>query len=135
MVIGEMAQPAALVAQRFGDLVDEWGTVNEPVNYLFAAYGIGAVPPGRSTLFQLLTDFVPVVRDYLEAHAQMYDAIKANDLVDADGDGVAAVVGMSLSVADFEPSRLNTPSGNPDDIAAPDRLVYLFPYLWLTSRL
>ena len=135
MVIAEMAQHAALVAKRFGDLVDEWGTVNEPVNYLFAAYGIGAFPPGKSTLFQLTTEFVPVVRDYLEAHAQMYDAIKANDTVDADGDGVAAIVGMSESVADFEPSRLNTPSGKPEDIAARDRLVYLFHYLWVDSVL
>jgi beta-glucosidase/6-phospho-beta-glucosidase/beta-galactosidase len=130
MVVAEMKQHAALVAQRFGDLVDEWGTVNEPVNYLFAAYGIGMFPPGRSTIFQLQTDFVPVVRDYLAATAGMYDAIKANDTVDADGDGVAAVVGASLSVADWEPARGNMPSQLPEDLAARDRIVYLFHYLF-----
>ena len=76
---------------------------------------------------------MPVVRDYLEAHARMYDAIKANDTVDADGDGVAAVVGMSMSVADWEPSRQNIPSQQPDDLAARDRIVYLFHYMWVDS--
>ena len=45
---------------RYGDRVDEWGTLNEPVNYLLAAYGLGAFPPGKSTLFQLLDRFIPV---------------------------------------------------------------------------
>ena len=45
------------------------------------------------------------MRDYIAAHAAMYDAIKANDTIDADGDGVAAVVGFSMSVADWQPSR------------------------------
>ena len=32
-----------------------------------------------------------MVRDYLDAHARMYQAIKAADTIDADGDGVAGV--------------------------------------------
>ena len=128
LVVEEMAEHAALVAQRFGDLVDEWGTVNEPINYLFAAYGIGVFPPGRSTLFSITTEFVPVLRDYASAHAKMYDAIKANDTIDADGDGDAAVVGLSLAVADWQPSRANAPSQRPEDLAARDRLVYFFHY-------
>ncbi|HEX5059864.1 MAG TPA: family 1 glycosylhydrolase [Kofleriaceae bacterium] len=128
LIVDELAEHAALLGQRFGDLVDEWGTLNEPVNYLIASYGIGYFPPGKMTIFTLLTDFVPVLRDYIAAHVKMYDALKANDTVDADGDGVAAVVGFSLSVADWEPSRAHEPSTNPDDIAARDRLVYLFHY-------
>ncbi|HEX3759928.1 MAG TPA: family 1 glycosylhydrolase [Kofleriaceae bacterium] len=130
MVVDAMAAHAALIAQRFGDLVDDWGTLNEPINYLLAAYGIGSYPPGRITLGQLSTAFVAVVRDYIAAHAAMYHAIKQNDTVDADGDGIAAEVGLSLSVADWEPSRDNMPSTNPDDTAARDRLVYLFHYLF-----
>jgi beta-glucosidase len=132
-IIQEMGQHAALLAQRFGDLVDEWGTVNEPINYLFAAYGAGVFPPGKATITALSTEFLPVLRDYLAAHAAMYDAIKANDTIDADGDGVAAAVGMSMSVADWEPSRSNLPSQKPEDIAARDRMVYLFHYLWVDS--
>jgi beta-glucosidase len=128
LVIAEMAQHATLIAQRFGDLVDEWGTLNEPVNYLFASYGVGVFPPGRNTLLSIVDEFVPVLRDYTEAHVQMYKAIKAADTIDADGDGVAASVGLSLSVGDFQPSRGNLPSGREEDIAARDRLVYFYHY-------
>ncbi len=133
LVVEEMAAHAALIGQRFGDLVDEWGTVNEPVNYLVAAYGIGYFPPGRMTIFQIVTDFVPVLRDYIAAHVKMYDALKANDTVDADGDGVAAVVGFSLSVADWQASRRNKPSTEAEDIAARDRLVYFFHYAMMDA--
>jgi beta-glucosidase/6-phospho-beta-glucosidase/beta-galactosidase len=47
-IIEEMAEHAGLMAERFGDLVDEWGTLNEPINYLFAGYGIGLFPPGKT---------------------------------------------------------------------------------------
>lgn len=128
-IVAQMAEHAALIAERFGDLVDDWGTLNEPVNYLLAAYGIAQYPPGRFGVAAIETDFIPAVRDYLSAHAAMYHAIKAHDTVDADGDGVAAAVGMSLSVADWEPSRDHEPSTNPEDLAARDRLVYVFHYL------
>lgn len=128
-IVDEMAELAGELARRFGDRVDEWGTLNEPVNYLLAAYGIGQFPPGRLTISAILTDFVPVVRDYLTAHARMYDAIKAADTVDADGDGVAAAVGLTLSVADWQAAGDNLPSTDPRDLAARDRLTYLYHYL------
>ena len=127
----ELGEHAALLAQRFGDLVDEWGTVNEPINYLLAGYAIGQFPPGGVSLDPL--HFAAVLRDYIAAHAKMYDAIKANDTVDADGDGVAAAVGLSLSVADWEPTRSNKPSEDPEDLAARDRLQYLFHFLFVDS--
>lgn len=130
LVVAELAEHATLLAERFGDRVDEWGTVNEPVNYLLAAYGIGYFPPGKNTIFSLLDDFVPVVRDYISAHAAMYKAIKAADTTDADGDGVAASVGLSLSGGEWVPSRGNEPSDHPDDVAARDRLVYVFHFLF-----
>jgi beta-glucosidase/6-phospho-beta-glucosidase/beta-galactosidase len=133
MIIAEMAQHATLVAQRFGDLVDDWGTVNEPINYLLASYGLGQFPPGKVTFSHLTTEFVPVIRDYIAMHAAIYKAIKAADTTDADGDGIAAEVGMSMAVADWEPSRKNLPSTNADDIAARDRLVYLFHYVFIDS--
>jgi beta-glucosidase len=132
-IIQQMAEHAGLLAQRLGDLVDEWGTVNEPINYLFAAYGGGFFPPGKVTINALSTEFLPVLRDYIAAHAAMYDAIKANDTVDADGDGVAAAVGLSVSVADWEPSRMHKPSTDPADVAARDHLVYIFHYLFVDS--
>lgn len=133
LVIAEMAEHARLLAARYGDRVDEWGTLNEPINYLLAAYGLGAFPPGKSTLFQLVDRFMPILRDYLSAHAAMYDAIRATDTTDADGDGVAAAIGLTLSVVDWEPARDNAPSSNPEDVAARDRLVYAFHHLAVDS--
>jgi beta-glucosidase len=130
MVVAEFEEHAALLAARFGDRVDEWGTVNEPVNYLLASYGVGSFPPGKALLFNLLDEFIPVVRDYLSAHAAMYHALKTNDTIDADGDGDPASVGMSLSVAHWEPARDNLVSDHPDDLAARDRLNYVYHYLW-----
>lgn len=129
LVIEEMRQHAQLLAERFGDRVDDWGTVNEPVNYLLAGHGVGTFPPGKNKLFSLLDEFVPVVRDYISGHAAMYAAIKAADTVDADGDGDASSVGLTLSVAEWEPARFNELSDDPADVQARDDLVYAFHYL------
>ncbi|MEO8704694.1 MAG: family 1 glycosylhydrolase [Kofleriaceae bacterium] len=132
-VVAEMAEHAGLMAERFGDLVDEWGTLNEPINYLVAAYGIGFFPPGLVTLGDAANGFIPALRDYVAAHAAMYKAIKAADTVDADGDGIPAAVGLSMSVADWEPARANQTSANPDDLAARDRIVYAFHYAFVDA--
>jgi beta-glucosidase/6-phospho-beta-glucosidase/beta-galactosidase len=133
LVIEEMAEHAALLAERFGDRVDDWVTVNEPVNYLLAAYGAGQFPPGRTTLTKILEEFVPVVRDYISAHAAMYAAIKANDTVDADGDGQASAIGFTLAVVDWTPARNNLPSDDPEDVAAKERLEWVFHYLFVEA--
>lgn len=132
-IVEEMRQHATLLAQRFGDVVDEWGTVNEPVIWTIVAYGLGLFPPGKVTVGNINDVLIPALRDYLSAQAAMYHAIKAADTIDADGDGVAAAVGFSQSVADWEPARGNKPSTNPDDIAARDRLVYLLHYAYVDS--
>ena len=132
MIVDAMAAHATLIAQRFGDLVDDWGTVNEPINYLLASYGIGYFPPGLLAITDI-TKLAPVLRTYIAAHAAMYKAIKAADTIDADGDGIAASVGMSMNVVDWEPSRYHAPSTNPDDLAARDRMVYLYHYLFIDS--
>jgi beta-glucosidase len=133
MVVAEMEEHAQLLAQRFGDRVDEWGTLNEPMNYLFAAYAGGLFPPGRVTLQDVLGLFVPVVRDYVAAHAAMYHAIEAADTIDADGDGDPAAIGLSMSVADWVPARRGRPSADPEDVAARDRLLYAFHYVFVDS--
>ncbi len=133
MVVQAMADHAKLMAERFGDLVDEWGTINEPVNYLLAAYGVGSFPPGRFTISQLQAKFLPVVRDFIAAQAAMYKAVKAADTIDADGDGEPASVGFTLSVADWQAARSNAPSTDPEDVGARDRLIYVFHYLFVDS--
>jgi hypothetical protein len=59
----------------------------------------------------------------------VYDAIKQADQVDADGDGVAAQVGLTLNVIEWLPSRDNAPSDLPEDIAAAGRVRYVYHHL------
>lgn len=132
-IVEELREHAMLLGARFGDLVDEWGTVNEPINYLFAGYAVGQFPPGIVSLDP--NQFGKTLRDYIAAHAAIYAGLKASDTSDADGDGRAADVGLSLSVADWQPTRMNQPSDNPDDLAARDRLHYLFHYIFVDSIL
>lgn len=131
LVAEAMGKFAKLMGERFGDLVDEWGTLNEPVNYLLAAYGIGLFPPAKSHVLggKVLELFVPTVRDYLQAHANMYRALKVADTVDADGDGEAATVGLTLSVADWVPSRSGALSQEAADVRARDNVVYVYHHL------
>jgi beta-glucosidase len=135
-IVAEAAEFAQLLAERFGDRVDVWGTVNEPVNYLLAAYGVASFPPGRGLILAedtLLGEFVPVVRDYLLFHAAMYRAIEQYDTVDADGDGDAAEIGLTLNVGSFVPARDNAVSSDPADIAARDRVVGIYHHFFVDS--
>lgn len=133
MILDDIERFATLIATRFGDRVDEWCTVNEPINYLLAAYGIGYFPPGKTLLLSSFDRFVSVVRNYLRAHVRMYDAIKAADTVDATGDGIAASVGYTLSVAEWIPTRRNRPSDDPRDLEVVERINHVFHHLWTDS--
>lgn len=135
-VVEEMREHAALLGEEFGDLVDEWGTINEPVNYLFAAYGVGQFPPGRTWAFGDNERFLTTVENFFEAHVAMYRALKTADTVDVDdADGISASVGIPLSVANWIPTRNGFPSENAADIAARDRIVYVYHYLLIDSLL
>ncbi len=136
LIIEELREHAALLARTYGDRVDDWCTINEPINYLLASYGQGVFPPGKSLLLSDdPTKMVTVVRNYIAAHVAIYEAIKENDTFDADGDGVAAEVGMSLSIVDWVATNRNRLSEDPSDIAARDRVDYVFHYLWVDSIL
>ena len=129
LIVEEIAEHARLLAQTYGDRVDEWATLNEPLNYLLASYGVGVFPPGRGLLLNDFDRFIRAARHYVAAHAAMVDAIRAADTIDADGDGVAAHVGLTLSVAEWVPSWRNRPSERPEDIAAADAVRYVYHYL------
>lgn len=125
-LIAEVAEHAALLARRYGGKVDNWATLNEPFNYILASYGFGVFPPGQSLLLTDWDRLVTTYRNFAAAHVAIYDAIKANDTVDADGDGIAASVGLTLSVIAWQPSRNNRPSTDPADIAAAARMDYAY---------
>lgn len=132
-IIAEIAEHARLLAERYGDRVDDWATVNEPVNYLLASYGVGFFPPGRALLLPDFDGFIDTVRNYLRAHVAMYEAILAADTVDADGDGVAAQIGLTLNTIEWQPSRDNQVSDRPEDVAAAQRLTYAYHHLFVDS--
>ena len=125
-LIAELAEHAALLAQRYGGKVDNWATLNEPFNYILASYGFGVFPPGQSFLLSDWDRLVATYRNFAAAHVAIYNAIKANDTIDADGDGIAASVGLTLSVIAWQPARNNQPSNDPADIAAAARMDYAY---------
>lgn len=133
LIIAEIAEHACTIAARYGDRVDEWATFNEPVNYLFASYGAGAFPPGRSLIFGGFDPFLEVVRNFIRAHAAMTDAIERCDTVDADGDGDPANVGLTLSIVDWVPARSGAPSVMAADVEAALRMRYLYHFLLIDS--
>ncbi|MCC6874478.1 MAG: glycoside hydrolase family 1 protein [Sandaracinaceae bacterium] len=132
-IIEEFGEHACRMATEYGDRVDDWATLNEPVNYLFASYGAGVFPPGRDYILTDFPRFVSVVRNYIAAHVAAYDALMACDTVDADGDGVEASIGLTLSVADWVPARRNRPSTHADDLAAVETMKYVYHYLFIDS--
>lgn len=133
LVVAEIAAFGKLLAERFGDLVDDWCTVNEPINYLLAGYGNGSFPPGKVGIFDLPGVFLPAVRNYISAHAAIYKAIKAADLKDADGDGVAASVGLTKEAGEWIAARNHAISTDPEDLAARDRTLWLYQYLFVEA--
>jgi beta-glucosidase len=134
-IIEEIAEHARMLGARYGDRVDDWCTVNEPINYLVASYGVGFFPPGRSLLLSDFPRFMNVVRAYIDAHVAIYQALKESDTVDADGDGVAASVGFTLNVAEWVAARDNQVSDDPEDVAARDRVKYAYHYVMVDSLL
>ena len=83
------------------------GTLNEPVNYLLSSYGIGDVPAGRQLL---LTDFGKLITVGAQLSARPRRHLRRDQggrQIDADGDGVAAQVGLTLNVVEWLPSHDN----------------------------
>ncbi|MFJ5779717.1 glycoside hydrolase family 1 protein [Streptomyces sp. NPDC093094] len=134
LVVKEMAEHAKLLAERFGDRVDEWATVNEPMVYMLFSHAFGAGPPGKANLpTNFSTKFAPAIRQYINAHAAMYKAVKRYDRVDADGDGRASAIGLTASVKQYIAVRDGKISTEPRDIAARDRFRYFFELNFLNS--
>jgi beta-galactosidase len=131
VVITELEKYAAYVGWKFGDLVDRWVPLNEPVvvgagGYVNLPGIIGTnFPPGAFTFTGLIT----VLINEIEGHAAAYDALKAADGVDADGDGSNATVGVVHNMVAFEPS---SPS-SANDVLGAQHAQYLFNQLFLNS--
>lgn len=85
---------SAFCAEEFGDQIDLWATLNEPLAVVLSGYLLPSAdrtnPPGVVNPDAAIA----VLFAQAEGHAAMYDAVKAHDTVDADGDGQNSQVGV-----------------------------------------
>jgi beta-galactosidase len=125
-IVNEIAKYAAFVATEFGGEVDRWATLNEPFSaVVLPSYIISSPmrsnPPGLSGPWAKIDAAKTATVAMIEAHARMYDAIKAYDKVDADGDGKAAEVGIVYAFSEIAPA-----SDRPEDKRAAEHAEYVF---------
>ncbi|MBZ0185216.1 MAG: family 1 glycosylhydrolase [Candidatus Obscuribacterales bacterium] len=73
MAADEFAYFSELAAGQFGEYVDYWITINEPVAYAYQSFVSGLWPPGTSRNYD---GAFATVRYMLEGHARAYQAIK-----------------------------------------------------------
>jgi beta-glucosidase/6-phospho-beta-glucosidase/beta-galactosidase len=103
-IVDEFTRFAAYAGARFGDLVDLWCTINEPIVILVSGYvnfpGIGGnFPPGVFN-FAAVVQAIPQL---VAAHARGYDALHATDTADANGDAAPVAAGIVHNMVAFHP--------------------------------
>jgi beta-glucosidase/6-phospho-beta-glucosidase/beta-galactosidase len=118
------------VGWKFGDQVDFWATLNEPVVVLVSgmvnAPGVGGnFPPGIFNFAAVLQ----AIPNLVTAHARAYDALHAWDTVDADGDGIAVRAGVVHNMVAFHPTN----PALPNDVAGAAHADYLFNRVFPTA--
>ena len=127
--VREISKFAGFAAREFGGEVDQWATMNEPLALALPGYvqpgKDRANPPAVSLQFEA---FKQVTLALIDGHARMYDAVKAADTADADGDGTAAAVGLVYNMA---PVRGRTDSRV--DTRAADNVFYLYNTVFLDA--
>ena len=129
-IVHEIAKYAGFLGREFGGEVDRWATLNEP----FAVVLSGFIEPGSErsnppALSMQFDDAKAAFTAMIDAHARMYDAVHANDTVDADGDGKAAEVGLVYAMAPVAPADPN----NGLDQRAATNVFYLWNLAFLDA--
>jgi beta-galactosidase len=96
---------AGFCGKAFGDLVDDWATLNEPLANVLAGYlqpsSERSHPPGVQFRIQ---EALAVLFNQIHGHAAMVDGLRANDMADADNDGEATFIGTVVNLAAFFPA-------------------------------
>jgi beta-glucosidase/6-phospho-beta-glucosidase/beta-galactosidase len=133
-VIAEIAKYAGFCAREFGGEVDLWATLNEPFAVVLSGFlafpGVTAErtnPPGIADV----PAAVAALNRMIVAHARMYDAVRAGDTRDADGDGKPAQVGVVHAIAAV---KGETPD-RPEDAEAARRTSYVFNEVFLNGTI
>lgn len=129
-VIDDIALYAGFVGREYGGAVDRWATLNEPLATVLAGYLVPgedrSAPPGiagdgaaaKAVLFH-----------QIEGHARMVDAVRAEDVADADGDGTAASIGLVMNMAVVAPRT----EGDAEDELAVAHADHLYHRLFLDA--
>ncbi|MBZ9643936.1 GH1 family beta-glucosidase [Streptomyces sp. PSKA30] len=103
------AEYVSVVAERLGDRVTKWITLNEPAEHTLLGHALGAHAPGR----QLLFDALPVAHHQLLAHGLAVRALRAagaSDIGIANSHGPtwpASQDSADVAAADFYDVLLN----------------------------
>ncbi|WND37676.1 GH1 family beta-glucosidase [Streptomyces sp. BB1-1-1] len=92
------AQYVSVVADRLGDRVDKWITLNEPAEHTLLGHALGAHAPGRKLLF----DALPVAHHQLLAHGLAVRALRASGAADI---GIANSHGPTWPASDETADR------------------------------
>jgi beta-glucosidase/6-phospho-beta-glucosidase/beta-galactosidase len=117
---------AGWAAAEFGDDVDWWITLNEPMVNIAGGWISGDVPPGKHLDIDAA---LHAAENMMRAHAAAYDAIQVADIVDADGDRRSAWVSIAAHQRVFFPK-------DPDDprmVRASEMLHYLLNVVFLEA--
>ena len=125
-IVNEIAKYAAFLGEEYGGEVDAWATLNEPFSAVVVAGYLAATParsnpPGLSGPWMSIRGAKTAASAMVEAHARIYDALKAFDTKDADGDGKKADVGIVYVYSTIKPTTASA-----DDAKAADDAEYFF---------
>lgn len=124
----EIAKYAGFVAREFGADIDLWATLNEPFAVLLPGYIFPS--PERTNPPAVAFQYGPAKQVFValvEAHARMYDAVKENDMADADGDGKTSEVGVVYPMVPAVPADPE----NPLDVEGAKNVFYLYNTAYL----
>lgn len=113
-----LAKFAEWAGAEFGDRVDYWITINEPSGVAAGGFIEGSFPPGRLLDFDA---FKLAYENIAYGHARAYDALRAADTRDADGDGLAT----QISFATHNRLWLPLEASREEDVRGAKRVRYI----------
>jgi beta-glucosidase/6-phospho-beta-glucosidase/beta-galactosidase len=131
-MLHEIAKYAGFAAREFGGEVDLWATLNEPFTAVVVAGFLlpsdtRSNPPG---VMLRIPEAKAAAITMIEAHARMYDAVKANDTMSA-GAGGPARVGLVYNLEAVAPKD---PTDDVD-VQAAKNLSYLLNDVFLNATI
>lgn len=131
-IVAEIAKYAGFAAREFGDEVDRWATLNEPMAVVIPGYLMPTEartnPPAQLLRY---AEAKTALFAMIHAHARMVDAVRENDQRDADGDGRATFIGLVYPVAPVLPKD----PANPLDQRGAQNIAYIYNDLFLNAVL